>query len=66
VDPVTVDILTEICRDIEKLLWLVEAHAQTPVASGVTLSERRYNDAINFYPSCARPGRVSWGKQLEN
>lgn len=30
VDPVTVDILTEICRDIEKLLWLVEAHAQTP------------------------------------
>ena len=30
VDPVTVDILTEVCRDIEKLLWLVEAHAQTP------------------------------------
>ena len=30
VDPVTVDILTEISRDIEKLLWLVEAHAQTP------------------------------------
>jgi starvation-inducible DNA-binding protein len=30
VDPVTVDILTEVCRDIENLLWLVEAHAQTP------------------------------------
>lgn len=30
VDPVTVDILTEVSRDIEKLLWLVEAHAQTP------------------------------------
>ena len=30
VDPVTVHILTEICRDIEKLLWVVEAHAQTP------------------------------------
>jgi DNA-binding ferritin-like protein len=30
VDPVTIDILMEICRDIEKLLWLVEAHAQTP------------------------------------
>jgi starvation-inducible DNA-binding protein len=30
VDPVTADILTEVCRDIEKLLWLVEAHAQTP------------------------------------
>jgi starvation-inducible DNA-binding protein len=30
VDPVSVDILTEVSRDIEKLLWLVEAHAQTP------------------------------------
>jgi DNA-binding ferritin-like protein len=29
-DPVNVDILTEVFRDIEKLLWLVEAHAQTP------------------------------------
>jgi starvation-inducible DNA-binding protein len=30
VDPVTVDILTKVSRDIEKLLWLIEAHAQTP------------------------------------
>jgi DNA-binding ferritin-like protein len=30
VDPVSVDILTEVSRDIEKLLWLVEAHAKTP------------------------------------
>jgi starvation-inducible DNA-binding protein len=29
-DSVTVDLLTEISRDIEKLLWLVEAHAQPP------------------------------------
>ncbi|MEO7987185.1 MAG: ferritin-like domain-containing protein, partial [Gemmatimonadales bacterium] len=29
-DPVTADILTEVSREIEKLLWLVEAHAQTP------------------------------------
>jgi len=29
VDPVTVDILTEVSPDIEKLLWLGEAHAQT-------------------------------------
>jgi starvation-inducible DNA-binding protein len=29
-DPVTADILTEVSRDIDKLLWLVEAHAETP------------------------------------
>jgi DNA-binding ferritin-like protein len=29
-DPVSVAILTEVSRDIENLLWLVEAHAQTP------------------------------------
>jgi hypothetical protein len=28
--PVTVDTLTEVSRDIEKLLCLVEVHAQTP------------------------------------
>lgn len=26
-DPVTADILTEVSRDIDELLWLVEAHA---------------------------------------
>ncbi|MEP7226631.1 MAG: DNA starvation/stationary phase protection protein Dps [Gemmatimonadales bacterium] len=28
-DPITEDILVEVSRDIDKLLWLVEAHAQT-------------------------------------